>query len=610
MKRLLALTAAPLALSLSPASAQDDAFALDEIVVSGALTALTPQPLNRTGTTVEVLDEAAIADSPTGNVAATLDALPGISFAANGGTGATKTLRIRGLPQFYVGVRIDGVDVTDPSVTQTFFDFGGLTKAGLGRIEVIKGSQSALYGSEAIAGVIDIRTRRGGDLGFSGAARVEAGSFETYSGTASVTQRTERGQLSFSYDRTIADGISARANDEEDDGFAQNFATLTGDYEVSEAVTLGFSALWRDNELEIDRSATDNTGENFTEQVGGRIFARVEAGGIDHEVSYAAFSTDRSDPGGFTSAFAGDRRELSYLGTGEIGSTTLSFGADWTEETIETSSTTGEDVTVSFLGEAILRPTDTLDVALSLRNDDSDDFGSQITGRLALAWQAGPETTVRAVAGTGFRAPSLFERFSSFGDPDLEPEESRSLELGVERRFGDESYVKATAFHTEIDELIEFDPNASGCGTGFGCFGQVPGTTTTSGLELAGRYAFAEGRAALFGSYTYTDAETEDGRLPRVPRHDLVLGIEGRLADRLSGRLDIQHVADVEASEFAPADNRVGDYTLANLGVSYALTDRVDATLRIENLFDEDYETAGGFNTPGRAAYVALATSF
>ncbi len=615
MKRLLLASTAPLAFALCPtltasvALAQDD-FALDEIVVSGALTALTPQPLARTGATVDILEAGDLASSPSSTLAGTLDTLPGISFSSNGGLGTNTTLRIRGLDSSYIGVRIDGIDVTDPSGTQTAFNFGGLRNTGLGRVEVIKGSQSALYGSEAIAGVVNITTARSDALGISGRAAVEAGSFETYSGALSLTQRTDRGQLSFNIDRTITDGISTRAENDEEDGFQQTFATLSGDYAVSDTVTLGFSALWRDAEIEIDRSGSDPSGENFVEQTGGRVFAQIFAFGFDHELSYSVFSSDREDPGGFTQEFLGDRRELTYVGTGDVGSTTLSFGADWTEETIRTDSVSGEDTTLSLFGEAVLRPTDTLDLALSLRHDDSDDFGGETTGRLALAWQAGPDTTVRAVAGTGFRAPSLFERFSSFGDPELEAERSASFEVGVEQRLGDAGFAKATAFYSEIDNLIQFDGNATACNSGFGCYAQVDGTTRTRGLELSGRYAIADGRATLFGSYTYTEAETEDGRLARVPLHDLVVGIEGEIARGLLGRIDVRHVADVEASEFAPQDNKVGDYTLVNLGFSYALTDTIDATLRVENLFDEDYETAGGFNQPGQAAYLGLSTSF
>jgi vitamin B12 transporter len=620
MRPLFLATAAPLALIFAQAHAQEAALdagplgggvvALDEIVIDGALTALSPQPLARTGATVDVLEGAALEAGPTRDLGGALARLPGVSVSSNGGPGTSATLRLRGLDGAYVGVRIDGLDVTDPSSVQTGFDFGGLTRAGLGRVDVIKGSQSALYGSEAIAGVIDITTARSETLGFSGRAQAEAGSFDTRSGTLGVTQRGERGQLSFNVDRTVSDGISARAGDDEADGFEQTFATLTGEVAATEALTLGASGLWRDAEVEIDRSAADNTGENLTEQRGGRVFARLAALGAEHELSYGRFTTTREDPGGFTREFRGERRQLAYVGSAEIGATTLSLGVDRTEEESRTDGAGQKDATTSLLGEAVIRPTATLDVALSARHDDSDDFGGATTARLALAWQAAPETTLRAVAGTGFRAPSLFERFSAFGDPGLDPEESVSFELGLERRIGAGGFVKATAFRTEIDDLIRFDPASTACASGFGCYAQVEGRTRTRGIELSGRYALAEGRAALFGTYTYTDAEGADGRLSRVPRHDLTVGLEGAMTDRLSGRVELQHVADVEPSAFAPPDNQVGDHTLLGLGMGYEIREGVAVTLRVENLLDEQYETAGGFNQPGRAAYVGIAASF
>lgn len=583
---------------------------LGEIVLEGTLTALGPEPLARTGATAEVLDAGALERSPATSLADTLVRLPGVTASSNGGLGTNTTVRVRGLDGKYVGTRIDGIDVTDPSSTQTSFNFGGLTRAGVGQVDVIKGSQSALVGSEAVAGLIDITSARGEALGFSGRLRAEAGSFDTYSGGFGVTQRTERGQLSFNLDRIETGGISTRVGNDEDDGFEQTFATATGDLAVTEALTLGFSALWRDAEVEIDNADADPTGLNRTEQRGARVFGRLDALGATHELSYSAFSSDREDPFGFTRSFEGRRDQLSYVATADLGPSTLSFGLDRTEEAIRADATTGDDATVSVLGEVVLRPTDAVDLALSLRRDDSDDFGGQTTGRLALAWFAGLGTIVRASVGTGFRAPSLFERFSSFGDPNLTPEESLSFDLGVERRFGETGFVKATVFRIEIDDLIDFDGAATACGSGFGCYGQVPGETVSRGIELSGRIDLSGGRAAAFGAYTYTDAETEGARLTRVPRHDLLVGIDALITKRLTGRVDVRHVADIEPSAFAPPDNKVGDHTLVGVGLAYEVREGVAATLRVENLFDEDYETAGGFNQPGRAAFAGISASF
>jgi len=129
------------------------------------------------------------------------------------------------------------------------------------------------------------------------------------------------------------------------------------------------------------------------------------------------------------------------------------------------------------------------------------------------------------------------------------------------------------------------------------------------GLELSGEYALSD-RVTVYGAYTYTDAKTDGQRLTRTPRHDAVIGLSGAFSDRFNGYLDVRHVADVVPSAFAPAGNKVGDYTLVGAGLSYDMTDTSEAYLRVENLFDEDYETAGGFNQPGRAVYFGIRSNF
>ncbi len=597
MKRTLLASVAFTALLAAPGLAQE-AFDLDEIVVSPSLAPIDPA---RTGATVEVVEGDDLQNADT-SLIQTLSREPGVSFSANGGVGSNTTLRIRGLDTSYIGVRVNGIDVTDPSSTQTGFNFGGLTAAGLGRVEILKGSQSAIYGSEAIAGVVDITTARPRGLGFSADLNLEAGSFGTRSGSLWMGHATERGEVALSYSRLITDGISALASDTEEDGFEQEMLTLSTRYDLTDTVTVGASALWRDGMVEIDRPFVGNAGENFFTQRGARVFAEFETGGVDHRLSYSVFDSERRDPGGFTPYFNGDREELQYIGSAEIGATsTLGFGLDETRETFDIPGASGEVTTRSVFAELQLRPADDLDLSLALRHDDHSRFGGSTTGRIAAAWRAQPDLTLRAVLGSGFRAPSLYELFGPYGSATLQPEQSRSFELGAEKTF-EAGFVRATAFYTEIDDLIGYDFILS-------AYNQQPGTTVTRGLELAGRYALSD-RVALFANYTLTDAKTEGTRLVRVPRHDLVLGLDADLGNGFNGTFEVQRVADVEASAFAPVDNKVGDYTLVNLGVSYDITDRAQAYLRVENLLDEDYETAGGYNTPGRAAYFGLRASF
>ena len=598
------------ALVAAPAAAQDDTFFdLGTIVVES--TSLTPLPQENVGATVEVL-QGTDAGAEDTRVADRLSRLPGVNSVSNGGLGSVTFVQVRGLPARYVGVRIDGIDVSDPSGVQNQFDFGGLTAAGIDRIEVLKGPQSALYGSEAIAGVIDISTFRPVDLGFSGRAMAEAGSFGTYNAALSLGQRSEAGYVALSFGRLGSDGISAQSFNTEEDGFEQTSVNASAEYAVAPGVTVGGALLYRDGAIEIDRSffGNDATGETFSTERGARLFTRFETGAVSHELSYGYFDIERTDPGGFTTRFEGERRTLAYLGSASVAAgTILNFGVERTEESIASGTSVGEEDNTSVTAELLVSPLETLDMSLALRHDDNSTFGGETTGRVTAVYRPQADLALRASVGTGYRAPSLYERFSDFGDPGLQPERSLGYELGVEKTFGARGIVTATLFYSRIDDLIDFDGASTVCGSGFGCYNQVVGETVAKGFELSGRYALGD-RAAVFGAYTYTDATTNDVRLTRTPRHDFVLGAEAELMPRLSGYVDLRHVADVLPSAFAPAGNLVGDYTLVGAGISYDVTDDAQAYLRVENLFDEDYETAGGFNQPGRAVFVGLRADF
>ena len=608
MKRIfLTTTILTGALSSAAATAQQT-YDLGTIVLSSSL---TPVELGRTGATVEVLEGEDVGATDT-SVINRLDRLPGVNSTANGGLGANAGLQIRGLPARYVGVRINGIDVADPSGTQNQFNFGGLTASGIGRIEVLKGSQSALYGSEAIAGVVNITTFTPEKLGFSGQAQAEAGSFGTYSGTLSGGYKTERGYVALSYGRVTTDGISAQSFNTEKDEFEQTTVDLTGQYDVTDSLTFGGALHYRDGEVDIDRSrfANDVTGRISSNEQGARVFATLRAGAITHTLSYSYFDIDRDDPGGFTTTFTGERQTIDYLGSASLGaSTTLNFGVEHTKEKFTSGAARGSEDDTAVKAELLVAATEQIDISAALRYDDNSVFGGQTTGRLAAVWRPVEDLAFRAVIGTGYRAPSLYERFGPNGVATLQPEDSRSYELGVEKTFGSVGHVKATVFYTDIDNLIDYVNGAPGCASPFGCYQQIPGTTTAKGIELSGEYALSS-MVNVYGAYTYTDAETGGVRLDRTPKHDVVLGLTADFTDRFSAYGDVRHVANVVPSQFAPANHKVGDYTLVGVGMSYDITDNAELYLRVENLFDEDYETAGGFNQPGRAAYVGFRANF
>ncbi len=300
---------------------------------------------------------------------------------------------------------------------------------------------------------------------------------------------------------------------------------------------------------------------------------------------------------GFKYPFAGFRTTFAYTGTMHPGAdTTLAFGAERTEEAFEAGIDAGEQETVGVFAEVLQQVSPATEMAFALRYDAHSDFDDVISGRVGVVWDVDDETSLRAAAGTGFRAPSLYERFGFWGgNPALEPEHSRSFELSVARRFG-ASNVAATAFATEIDDLIQYvgDSNV-----------QVDGVARTHGMEATADIPLTP-RLRLFGNYTYTDAKDGQGvRLQRVPRHDLLVGIDARLAERFDALASFRHVADT-----LDQGQALHDYTVADLRLGYRLSGTAEAYLRVENLFDEEYQTAIGYGTPDRSFHVGVRASF
>lgn len=612
----LALLAAGAALIAAPAMAQDDkdAVPLGTITLTASTEAVD---VSRTGATVDVVTEEELDKAPL-SFAGFLSTLPGVSMSANGGLGATTGLRLRGLPAYYTGTRIDGIDVTDPSGPQLYYEFGGLTTAGLSRIEVLRGSQSALYGSEAVAGVVDITSWRPEEDGLSGKVGLEAGSDASYSGTVSTGYRDDRTELAFTMGRTITDGVSSHRLGTEDDGFKGSSLSAYASHDLTETFTLGGSVIAKDSFSEFDNSTGDADNWNDGSLRGGRIFARLETGSVTHELSFSRMSSHRDvfEFGGHT-YLDGDRGMLAYSGGWQASDAlSLNWGLERKDEDFSVVSAWSSEMngirTTSAFAEVLYAPNETLDLSFALRHDDHSLFGGFTSGRAALAWRPVENWIVRAVASTGFRAPSPYELWSQYGDPTFQAEESRSLELGLERELAGGS-LRATLFDTRIEDQIIFDPNLF-------VYRQIDGTTTSRGVELSGKADIAAGWS-LFGSYTYADVVVDEAgsirRGPRAPRHTLTLGVDGRITDRIGAQFTVSHVADkldefVDYSSFPYAVTQVklGDYTVANLALTYDINDRTAAYLRVENLFDEDYQTVRNYGQPGRQVFLGVQAKF
>jgi vitamin B12 transporter len=608
---LAAAASATLALVVAgalPAAAQ--VIALDEIVVSPSL---TPLAANRTGVSVSVLDRDAIEAPGPVMIGERLARFPGVSFTQNGPAGNAASVRIRGADGRYIAVFQDGVRVDDPSGTTVSFNFGMLPAIGIGRAELLRGSQSALWGGSAVAGVIAFSTPMPEAEGTVQDVRVEAGGYGTYSGTYALTQRRGRADIGFTLSHLRSDGFSAVSSGTEPDGVEATRLSFSTRYRLTDAVTVGASAFGQTTRQAYDAFGADANNVQTRAEGGGRLFAEVAAGRTLHTFEATAYVIGREfNQAGTVNRFDASRLGLAWRANTEVGpALVLLYGADFAEERAYYPNLPGGSATGGTTGgfvQALWAATDRIDVSAAARLDMNSSFGSFATGRLAVAWRPDDATTIRAAIATGYRPPSLDERFGNYpgsfpfvGNPALRPETSLSYELGAERRFAGGAALSATVFRLEIDNLVTYQFGTPAT------LANVPGTSVRQGLELAGSLPLGQ-RATLGLAYTYTDAARPNGaRLGLVPRHALNATLDARVTERLNAGLAVQIVAD-RFDEFGSAP--AADYSVASANLRYDLGRQTEAWLRVDNLLDARYEVVPGYGTAGRTVHVGLRKRF
>lgn len=616
-RHILASLLASTAISTAPALAQDVAFDLDPIVVFSNIEGVEA---DRTGTAVTVLDTEELQDNGETAVADELNGLPGVSTSRNGPLGTQTTVTIRGINQNNIAVRYEGIDIADPSGTQVAYDFGGLTTGAVGRIDVLRGSQSALFGSQAVGGAILMQGKRASGPGTQVETRLEFGSYGTRHASVDLMMASDRGELSFGIGRYETDGFSAWDENgrpgAEPDGYEETRMNFFASHEIGETTTLEFAGFLSDSEGEFDDNFSgtffDSENINRTTKRGLRLSVIQDLGEVEVTGTLSRFDIDREmDFSGFVVPYEGLRDTAQLQAAFSIGQSVEAVaGLEHKKETYVDNFQSRSTYTNSAFAEAVYAIDADNDVTASLRYDNHSAFGGQWAGRLNGAHRLNEATTLRWSAGTGYRAPSNYELYGFYidtsatppetvlvGDPTLGVEKSQSFDIGLERELS-KGRISATLFYLEASDLLDYSFASD-------TYVQRTGTAKRRGIELAGAWDATE-RLGLSGAYTYTDtslnvALDSSGWSVGVPRHKLALGLDWQATDRLDTGLDMIAAADKPG---------VSDHIVFDMSATYAINDAVDAYLRVENLFNREYQTIAGYGTSDRAAYFGLRADF
>lgn len=612
----------------------------DAIIVTATR---TPLRLDQVGASVTVLDQAEIDASQSASVSDLLVRTPGVTFTRNGGIGTNTSLRIRGAEADQTVVVIDGVKLNDPSSAGGGFNFAHLLVGDADRIEVLRGPQSILWGSQAIGGVVNIVTAEP-EAPLEGSFDIEAGSRQTAYARAGVGGLSGPVAWRIAGSRYTTDGISAysrRAGGSERDGYSNSSASARMKVDIAHGLVADLRGVYSKGRTESDSTSGDTAEFGTTEEAVGYAGLRADlfGGRLRNRIGYAYTDTDRDsfNPAravARTFDAAGRNKRWEYQGTLAIrdGWTAL-FGAERERSSMRTASPTnavpnpapvrGRVEIDSVYGQLQVQPLGGLTLTGGLRHDDHDTFGGSTQAGASLAWSLGESIIVRASYGEGFKAPTLYQLYTEFGNLALKPEEAKGWDASVEQRlFSGALVLSATYYEREAINQIEFvscparsvDPLCVRTG-GIRRIGYYDNISRAKarGVELSGAARLWE-RLTLNANYSWTDAENRSpganlGKdLARRPRHTAYASATVLWPAELSTTVAVRYAG----RSFDNASNSfvLDDYTLVDLRASLPLGGGIEAFARIENLFDEYYETARNYGTLGRSAYAGLRARF
>lgn len=611
----------------SQVMAQPVSEAMEVITVSA-----TPININDAGSSVSVISRQNILDRNAGSVQDLLREIPGFSVNQQGSHGAVTQVRIRGAEANQVLVLINGIEVNDLAQGSEF-DFSQISTNDIERIEIVRGPQSALWGSDAMAGVIHIITMPNTDDS-SFDASLETGSFSTQRATFSANLGSSRHQTKLSVDYLDSDGTNIARNGNEDDGLENLTVSLAGRYAASDNLSLSYTIRHTDKTSEFDAIdffttglpvdadyETDSTylysGVSITQIVSDSIDHSLKASRTDTDNKTSASNPDKDETSGVRDTF---KYQFNYLD----GANHLSLRVEHETEEYKqrgTSSFFGDpnqnlDAKTDSFAAEYRYVGERFNYSLSGRHDKNSEFDDsnswRMTGNFKLS-----QATLFASVGESIKNPTFTERFGFFtnfiGNPDLEPEESLHWEIGARTSLlNDKLELAATYFNADLENEINgfvFD-----AGTGGFTSGNIDGESKRKGVELAFGYTQSE-RFDLRATYTYLDATQQgfngsDVTEVRRPEHTGSLTMNYRW-QQAGLNFSVSYTGTQEDNffpPFPPFQERVelNAFTLVSLSGYYNLNDLVTVTARIENIADEDYEQVYGFASPGIGGHLGF----
>ena len=614
---------------------------IETVVVSASFDAV---PIDETGSAITIIDADTLQARQTQQVFDVLRDVPGVEVSRTGSVGSISQARIRGAEAGHTLVLIDGVRANDPGQSSEEFNFAHLMANGIDRIEVLRGPQSALWGADALSGVINVITVAP-EPGFHARASAEYGSFDTKEVTGLINAGTEHYGAVVHASWYDTGGINIAHNGHENDGYRNTTvgARLRGEIAPDFVLTARIDHL----DARTDSETTDFFGTYSIPLDSGdyttfkATYARGEARWQANDAFdlIAGVSIVRTEAKDFSSAFldpfnvafndrtrGGDTRfdmqgNLRWQGWG--ADNRISVRAETHRETFDTirldspAADQKQHEVNSGIAAEYWANFDTVTLSLSARHDWNERFDDSTTWRSTVSWKTTDALRVHASAGTGVKNPDFYELFGFFpapafeGNPNLRPEKSFGWDAGIDWRAGERVVLDVTYFHADLKDEIFTD-----CSSLPTTARNASGESQRQGVEVSAHVLLGDG-FAVDAAYTYLDAKESDRAAEiRRPHNIASVDLNWRFADdRALLDLGVDYHGDQKDTAFlnAPPFSQpvtLDSYTLVRVAGSYKLTEAFELYGRVENALDEKYEEIFGYRTRGFGVFGGIRATF
>lgn len=598
------ISTAVLLLWVSPATF---AIELESIIVTATRAA---QTADESLASVTIITRDDIERTQAQNVEELLRGVPGLKITNSGGMGKATSVFLRGAESDHVLVLINGLKVGSATLGTTAFQH--IPVEQIDRIEIVRGPRSSLYGSEAIGGVIQIFTRKGGGATES-FINVGGGSYRTQKTSAGVSGGGKRGWYSLSANSFDTEGFNA-CNGKPSPGGAGCFTSepdKDGYKQLSGSLRVGYRF---ENKLELDAHVLHTTGEaefdgvnqnesEFVQQVlgGSLVFSPVPLWQFTLTVGRSQDESDNFKDGAFSTRFETSRDSVSWQNDFTIMKDhLLTLGVDKQDDNVggttnyAVKSQNNKGLFTQYQGTYSAH-----DMQLSLRQDDNEQFGHHRTGSAAWSYEISNTLRLTSSFGTAYKAPTFNELYyPGYGNPNLGPEESRSYEFGFSGKANRASWSVST-YKTLVDNLIAYDASIPGPGNVDQA--RILGAEMILASQIYGWDI--KTNLTLLRAKNLSDGTNKDNILPRRAQQSLQFDVDNNI-----GNFSLGATIHAEGKRYDDLANsrELSGYAVVGLRAGYTFVKEWKLQVRGVNLFDKDYETAAYYNQPGRSLYVSL----